>query len=92
MIRFAIYTLQFECKDTKSFSYTQARGGVYAFFWHKASIFTQKEGVSKNDSGFFYKSKITQNYPKILYNSQPYSEADRSSNTRSELKTIINNY
>ncbi len=38
------------------------------------------------------KSKMIQNDPKIIYNSQPYSEADRSSNARSELKTIINNY
>ena len=37
-------------------------------------------------------SKITQNFPKIIYIGLPYSEADRSSNARSELKKIINNY
>ena len=66
IIRFAIYTLQFECNDTKSFSYTQARGGVYAFFRHKASIFTQKEGVSKNDSGFFISQKLPKIIPKFF--------------------------
>ena len=44
----------------------------------------------KDYVGKFSKSKITQNYPKNLYIRQPYSEADRSSNARSELKTIIN--
>ena len=45
MTVFVNYTLQIRGKDTKNFSYTQAREGARTIFPQKASNNTQRRGV-----------------------------------------------